>query len=87
MKIDLKSVIQLLVILTSLAFGYGSLDRRVIENKEHIDRAERELIKRNEDFIENFNSFLTEQRTINRQIVEVTINQKHMISDIEKLKE
>ncbi|MFL9806303.1 hypothetical protein AB6D40_022625 [Vibrio cyclitrophicus] len=87
MKIDLKSVIQLLVILTSLAFGYGSLDRRVIENKEHIDRAERELIKRNDDFIENFNSFLTEQRTINRQIVEVTINQKHMISDIEKLKE
>lgn len=82
MNIKIQSALQAAVILATMAFGYGALENRVINNSRDIMRIEQESKAQNAEFIRRFDLFITEQRELNRQIVKISTNQAHILKKV-----
>lgn len=83
MQVNIQSALQAALILGTLAFGYGALDNRVEDNTKDIARIELESKQKNEEFMKKFDSFISEQRALNRQIVQNTTNQGHILKKLD----
>lgn len=74
---------QAAVILATAIYGYGLLNSQVSSNTADIIRIEAEAKERNNEFIDKFDSFIKEQKELNRQIVRNTTNQTHILKKLE----